>query len=85
MPSVGRMIRDHCTGEIQIPHEAVAILRVAKNLGRTLSKVKWQAGGDPVLLADDLAAFPPAETAHTGSLSGLRVETARTNQRFGPE
>ena len=79
------MVRDHRTGEVHIPHEPVAILGITKNLGRTLFKVKWQAGGESVLLADDLAEFPPAETANTGSPSDLTGETAHTNQRLGPE
>jgi hypothetical protein len=83
--SLGRMVRDHRTGEVHIPHEPVAILGTTRNLGRTLFKVKWQAGGESVLLADDFAEYPPAQTADTGSLSGLPGETARTNQRLGPE
>ena len=82
--SLRRMVRDHRTGAVRVPHEPVAIPGVTKNLGRTLFKVKWQAGGESVLLADDLAGLPPAETVDTGSLSRLRVEMARTNQRFGP-
>ena len=82
--SLGRLLRDHRTGEVHIPHEPVAILGVKENLGRTLFGVKRQAGGESVLLADNLAGLPPAETADTGSLSSLQVEMGRTNQRFGP-
>ncbi len=83
--SLGRVVRDHRTGEVHRPHETVAILGITKNLGRTLFKVKWQAGGESVLLADDLAELPPTETANTGSLSGLQGATAPTNQPFGPK
>jgi hypothetical protein len=82
--SLGRLLRDHRTGEVHIPHEPVAILGVKENLGRTLFGVKRQAGGESVLLADNLAGLPRAETADTGSLSSLQVEMGRTNQRFGP-
>jgi hypothetical protein len=61
--SLGRMVRDHRTGEVHIPHEPVAILGITMNLGRTLFKVKWQAGGESILLADDFAEYPPAQTA----------------------
>ena len=80
--SLRRMVRDHRTGEVHIPHETVAILGITKNLGRTLFKVKWQAGGDSVLLADDLAGCLPTETADTGSLSSLRAEKAHTKPAF---
>ena len=81
--SLGRVVRDHRTGEVHRPHETVAILGITENLGRTLFKVRWQAGGESVLLADDLAQLPPTETAKPGSPSGLQGETAPTNQRFG--
>jgi hypothetical protein len=69
--SLGRMVRDHRTGEVHLPHEPVAILGITKNLGRTLFKVKWQAGGESILLIDDLAGSPPTEPVDTGSLAGL--------------
>jgi hypothetical protein len=71
MASLERMVRDHRTGEVHLPHEPVAILGITKNLGRTLFKVKWQGGGESVLLVDDLAGFQPTDPADTGSLSGL--------------
>ncbi len=56
------MVRDHRTGEVHIPHETVAIPRVTTKLGRTLFKIKRQAGGESILLADDLAGLPPADS-----------------------
>lgn len=82
--SLGRIVRDHRTGEVHIPHETVAILAITKNLGRTLFKVKWQAGGESVLLADDLAELPPTETANTGSLSGLQGGNSAHQPAFRP-
>ncbi len=43
--TLSRMVRDHRTGQVHLPHEPVAILGVRQNLGRTLIKIKWPAGG----------------------------------------
>jgi hypothetical protein len=51
-----RMVRDPRTGEVHMPHESLSIIRTMENLGRTLIKIKWQAGGESVLLPDDLAS-----------------------------
>ena len=56
--TLSRMVRDHRTGQVHMPHEQVAVLGVMQNLGRTLIKIKWPAGGESVLLADDIEAFP---------------------------
>ncbi len=49
-----RMIRDPRTGEVHLPHEPLLIVRTMENLGRTLIKIRWQAGGESVLLPDDI-------------------------------
>jgi hypothetical protein len=49
-----RMVRDPRTGEVHLPHEQLSIVRTLENLGRTLIKIKWQAGGESVLLPDDI-------------------------------
>ncbi len=53
-----RMVRDPRTGEVHMPHESLSIIRTMENLGRTLIKIKWQAGGgESVLLPDDLDSY----------------------------
>jgi hypothetical protein len=52
-----RMVRDPRTGEVHMPHEPLSIIRTVENLGRTLVKIKWQAGGESVLLPDDLDSY----------------------------
>jgi hypothetical protein len=54
--TLSRLIRDHRTGEVHLPHEVVIVLGLSENLGRTLIKVKWPRGGESVLLADDIEA-----------------------------
>jgi hypothetical protein len=56
--SLARMVRDHRTGEVHLPHETVAVLQTMQNLGRTLFKIKWETGGESMLVADDLEARP---------------------------
>jgi|HubBroStandDraft_4_1064222.scaffolds.fasta_scaffold321013_1 hypothetical protein len=56
--SLSRMVRDHRTGQVHMPHESVAVLGVMQNLGRTLIKIKWQAGGESVLLPEDIEGCP---------------------------
>jgi len=58
MASLARMVRDHRTGQIRLPHEEVSVLRITENLGRTLFKVRWETGGESVLLAQDLESPP---------------------------
>ena len=52
-----RMVRDPRTGEVHLPHEPLSIIRTMENLGRTLIKIKWQAGGESVLLPDDIVSM----------------------------
>ena len=54
MASLGRMVRDHRTGAVHLAHERFAILAVTQSLGRTLIKVRWQAGGESLLLPEDI-------------------------------
>ncbi len=49
-----RMVRDPRTGEVHMPHEPLSIVRTMENLGRTLIKLRWQAGGESVLVPDDI-------------------------------
>jgi hypothetical protein len=49
-----RVVRDPRSGEVHLPSERVAIMRVIRNLDRTLLKVTWQAGGDCVVFPEDL-------------------------------
>jgi hypothetical protein len=52
-----RMVRDPRSGEVHVPHEPLSIIRTMENLGRTLIKIKWQAGGESVLLPDDIDSY----------------------------
>jgi hypothetical protein len=52
-----RMVRDPRVGEVHMPHEPLSIIRTMENLGRTLIKIKWQAGGESVLLPDDIDRY----------------------------
>lgn len=52
-----RMVRDPRTGEVHVPHEALSIVRIMENLGRTLIKIRWQTGGESVLLPDDIDSY----------------------------
>src|SRR6266481_10077279 len=52
-----RMVRDPRTGEVHLPHEPLSIIRTMEKLGRTLIKIKWQAGGESVLLPDDIDSY----------------------------
>ena len=49
-----RMVRDPRTGEVHMPHEPLSIVRTMENLGRALIKIRWQAGGESVLVPDDI-------------------------------
>ena len=49
-----RVVRDPRSGEVHLPSEQVAIMRVMRKLDRTLLKVAWQAGGDCVVFPEDL-------------------------------
>ena len=49
-----RMVRDPRTGKVHMPREPLSIVRTMENLGRTLIKIRWQAGGESVLLPDDI-------------------------------
>jgi hypothetical protein len=53
-----RMVRDPRTGEVHMPLEPLSIIRTMENLGRTLVKIRWQSGGESVLLPDDIDAPP---------------------------
>ena len=52
-----RMVRDPRTGEVHMPRESLSIIRTMENLGRTLIKIKWQAGGESVLLPDEIVSM----------------------------
>jgi len=49
-----KLVRDPRSGEVHLPHERVEILRVMRNLDRTLLRVKWQRGGDCIVFPDDI-------------------------------
>lgn len=56
--SLARIVRDHRTGQVHLPHEPVTILQIKQNLGRTLFKIRWETGTESVLLPDDLEPRP---------------------------
>ena len=49
-----KVVRDPRSGEVHLPSEQVAVLRVTRNLDRTLLKVRWQSGGHCVVFPDDI-------------------------------
>ena len=51
------MVRDPQTGEVHMPYEPLSIIRTMENLGRTLIDIKWQAGGESVLLPDNVDSY----------------------------
>jgi hypothetical protein len=52
--NLSRMVRDHRTGQVHLPHEPIAILGITQNLGRTLIRIKWPTGEESMLLTDDI-------------------------------
>jgi hypothetical protein len=49
-----KWVRDPRNGQVHLPREEVTIMGVLHNLDRTLLKVRWQAGGECVLFAEEL-------------------------------
>jgi hypothetical protein len=49
-----KWVRDPRSGEVHLPSEEVTVMSVIRNLDRTLLKVRWQAGGECVVLAEEL-------------------------------
>jgi hypothetical protein len=49
-----KWVRDPRSGQVHLPSEEVTIMGVLHNLDRTLLKVRWQAGGECVLFAEEL-------------------------------
>jgi len=47
-------VRDPRSGQVHLPSEEVTIMCTLRNLDRTLLKVRWQAGGECVLFAEEL-------------------------------
>jgi len=47
-------VRDPRSGEVHLPSEEVTVMSVLRNLDRTLLKVRWQAGGECVVFAEEL-------------------------------
>src|SRR5580704_467856 len=54
MATLVKVVRDPRSGEVHLPSEQVAVLRVTRNLDRTLLKVRWQSGGHCVVFPDDI-------------------------------
>jgi hypothetical protein len=52
--TLAKWVRDPRSGQVHLPSEEVTIMGVVRNLDRTLLKVKWQAGGECVLFAEEL-------------------------------
>ena len=48
-----KWVRDPRNGQVHLPREEVTIMGVLHNLDRTLLKVRWQAGGECVLFAEE--------------------------------
>jgi hypothetical protein len=52
-----KWVRDPRSGEVHLPNEEVTVMSVRRNLGRTLLKVRWQAGGECVVSPGGLDAI----------------------------
>jgi hypothetical protein len=50
-----KSVRDPRSGEVHRPSEEVRVMAVTCNMGRTLVKVRWQAGGDCVVFPEEVA------------------------------
>jgi hypothetical protein len=58
MASLATMVRDHRTGQIHLPHEEVSVPADYRESGRTLFKIRWETGGESVLLVEELESRP---------------------------
>jgi hypothetical protein len=54
MATLVKWVRDPRRGEIHLPSEEVTIVGVIRNLDRTLTKVRWQAGGECLVYPEEL-------------------------------
>ena len=52
---LAKWVRDPRSGEVHRPSEEVTITGTMRNMDRTLMKVRWQAGGDCVVVPEELA------------------------------
>jgi hypothetical protein len=50
-----KWVRDPRSGEVHRPSEEVTVMAIIRNMGRTLVKVRWQAGGDCMVFPEELA------------------------------
>ena len=71
MASLARMVRDQRTVQVHLPHEEVSVMRITENLGRTLFKIRWETGGESVLLVEDLESWPHSRL-HGGETPVIR-------------
>ena len=49
-----KWVRDPRSGQVHLPREEVTVMGMVRNLDRTLLKVRWQAGGECFLFAEEL-------------------------------
>jgi hypothetical protein len=50
-----KWVRDSRSGEVHRPSEEVTVMAIIRNMGRTLVKVRWQAGGDCMVFPEEIA------------------------------
>jgi hypothetical protein len=50
-----KWVRDPRSGEVHRPSEEVTVMAIIRNMGRTLVKVRWQAGGDCMVFPEEIA------------------------------
>ena len=67
-----KWVRDPRSGEVHLPSEEVTVMAVIRNMGRTLVKVRWQAGGDCVVFPEELAEMGQGLTRLTGWMGASR-------------
>ena len=56
-----RWVRDPRSGEVHRPSEEVTVMSVIRNLDRTLLKVRWEAGGECMVFAEELEEIRPGQ------------------------
>jgi hypothetical protein len=61
MATLTKWVRDPRSGQVHLPREEVTVMGVVRNLDRTLLKVRWQAGGECFLFAEELEEDRPCQ------------------------
>jgi hypothetical protein len=71
-----KLVRDPRTGEVHLPSELLEILRINRDLGRTLLTIRWHDGGDCVVCPADIEE--QSEPDRKASLTAAGAEYTTT-------